>query len=232
MVQRHRGGGPPPRPSADGPDGYDPEAQGYVLEQQGSPYDPLSEDVGEDGLGYGANYPIADAATPDPAPPEMAYAVHTQACTYVLDQEGICRWIVARQGAVPPEVRKCVGAQFVACLDLASKGGLVPDLRLNAMGLFVRLNEQGRMVLLRTGPILRVDGGQPGANAAAASTPPPAFGDAPQQYAVLYGKKAGVPLNGPGSGLAPGRPGSARQGEPEQPGTRATRKPTPSGPRR
>ena len=229
MVQRHRGGGAPPHPSGDGPAGYDPEAQGYVLEQEGSPFDPSSEDVGEDGLGYGANYPIADAATPDPAPPEMAYAVHTQACTYVLDQEGICRWIVARQGAVPPEVRKCVGAQFVACLDLASKGGLVPDLRLNAMGLFVRLNEQGRMVLLRTGPIVRVDGGQPGANPATASTPPPAFGDPAQQHAILYGKKAGIPLTGPGPALAPGRPDGAEPSEPEHLRTRATRKP---GPRR
>jgi len=164
-------------------------------------------------------------AIPEEAPSEMAYAVHTHTCTYVLDQDGICRWIMARQGAVPPHVRQCMGAQFVACLDLASKGGLVPGLREGAMGLFVRVSEQGRMVLLRTAPILRVEGAgaspkRPGGAA------PPALGDASLQGGILYGKKAGVPLTKTHPGFAAFRSWGAEQTVTVNP-TRSTNKPRP-----
>src|SRR5512133_1508570 len=102
---------------------------------------------------------------PEPVPgsstdaaPRMAFAVHTATCSYLLDAEGVCHWIVARHGAVPPHVRQCVGAQFVACLDLTTEGGLVPQLRLGAMALFVRTTDDHRLVLLRTAPIQQVDG--------------------------------------------------------------------------
>ena len=239
-MQRGRGGPSPPitgsdsssarqAPSAREPapayeghaSGYDPDAQGYVLERTARPYDPGTHDP-DDGKGYGADYPIADTATPDPAPPEMAYAVHTQVCNYVLDQEGICRWIVARQGAVPPQVRQCVGAQFVACLDLTAPGGLVPDLRLGASGLFVRVNEQGRMVLLRTGPIQRVDGGQPAAPAGAPVPAPPAFGDLPAGQGILYGKRGGVPVAGQAPGYSAASHVTTRPAEGVSPSQRLT----------
>jgi hypothetical protein len=125
------------------------------------------------------------------------YAVHTDTCTYVLDDEGICRWIMARQGAVPPHVQQCVGAQFVACLDLSSEGGLIGELRRGAMGLFVRTTAEGRMMLLRTAPIMRVDvpgetlGALPGPSGQAR------YGDPFLYEAVEYGKRAGVPLHAP-----------------------------------
>jgi hypothetical protein len=87
---------------------------------------------------------------------EMAYAVHTATCTYLLDEDGICKWIVAQQGIVPQHVRQCIGAQFVACVDVTVEGGLVGQLRPGARALFVQ-NAGDRMIMMRTGPIQHVD---------------------------------------------------------------------------
>lgn len=87
---------------------------------------------------------------------KMAYAVHTRTCTYLLDSAGVCRWLVSPQSAVPKHVRKCMGAQFVACLDLEVEGALVGELKVGGMALFVRQTDE-HMVLLRTGKIIRVD---------------------------------------------------------------------------
>jgi hypothetical protein len=86
----------------------------------------------------------------------MAYALATRTCTYLLDDGGVCRWIVSPSGGVPAHVQQCIGAQFVACLDLGVEGGLVGELRPGARALFVR-HSVDRMVLLRTGPIERLD---------------------------------------------------------------------------
>ncbi len=86
----------------------------------------------------------------------MTYAVHTATCTYLLDEDGICRWTESHPGAAPPGVERCVGAQFVACLDLYSEGGLVGELRVGASALLAR-EEDGRFVLLRTLPIVDVE---------------------------------------------------------------------------
>ena len=66
-------------------------------------------------------------------------AVHTRACTYLLDDEGICRGVLSRSGAKSDD--RCVGAQFVAALDLHSRGGLVGELRIGASALIVRLRQ-------------------------------------------------------------------------------------------
>ncbi len=87
---------------------------------------------------------------------EMAYAVHTATCTYLLDDDGVCRWIVSQQGIVPGHVRQCIGAQFVACIDVTIHGALVAELRVGGRALFVQQSGE-RMVLLRTGPIQHVD---------------------------------------------------------------------------
>ncbi len=128
---------------------------------------------------------------PPPSDSEMAYAVHTRTCTYLLDVGGVCRWIVSPQGGVPPHIRQCIGAQFVACLDLNVDGGLSGELRVGGRALFVR-SADDKMVLLRTGAIQRVDDrraapdeGEPDA------TPPPA---AVQTGLVeQYGKRGGMP---------------------------------------
>ena len=87
---------------------------------------------------------------------DMTYAVHTATCCYLLDDEGICRWALGPGGPAPPPADRCVGAQFVACLDLQAEGGLVGELRLGAAALFVR-REGGRFALLRTLPITHVE---------------------------------------------------------------------------
>jgi hypothetical protein len=81
-----------------------------------------------------------------------SYAVQTPTCTYLLDENGICRSVRASPGAT---VVQCIGAQFVACLDLDVDGGLVGELRLGASALFVR-HERERFALLRTLPIVGV----------------------------------------------------------------------------
>jgi hypothetical protein len=90
----------------------------------------------------------------------ITYAVHTATCTYLLDDEGICRWTHASAGVAAAGTERCVGAQFVACLDLGAEGGLVGELRLGGSALFAR-REGGRFVLLRTLPIERVEVREP-----------------------------------------------------------------------
>jgi|HubBroStandDraft_6_1064221.scaffolds.fasta_scaffold222419_3 hypothetical protein len=92
---------------------------------------------------------------------DITYAVHTASCTYLLDDEGICRWTIFPGGSTAPGTDRCVGAQFVACLDLRAEGGLLGELHIGASALFAR-EEQGRLVLLRTPPIERVDYRSPG----------------------------------------------------------------------
>jgi hypothetical protein len=86
--------------------------------------------------------------------PSVAYAVHTRACTYLLDEEGICRWVLSRRGTATDD--RCVGAQFVACVDTSVEGGLVGELRPGSSALFVGFTD-GRLALLRTKPILLVE---------------------------------------------------------------------------
>jgi hypothetical protein len=135
---------------------------------------------------------------PDEPEHEMAYAVHTRTCTYLLDGTGVCRWVVSVRGAVPQHIRQCIGAQFVACLDLEVDGGLVAELRPGARGLLVR-NTGERMVLLRTGNILQVDDrrfeGKPriGQRALASGRTPAHGGQAVGQY----GKRGGYPHGEP-----------------------------------
>src|SRR4029079_2725357 len=85
---------------------------------------------------------------------DIVYAVHTRACTYLLDDDGICRWVLSRSGARSDD--RCVVAQFVPALDLRMKGGLIGELRIGASALFIR-QEGGRFMLIRTKPIEHVE---------------------------------------------------------------------------
>jgi hypothetical protein len=105
--------------------------------------------------------------------PDMAYAVHTRSCTYLLDDDGICRWTLAPTGVPVPGVDRYLGAQFVACLDVREQGGLVGELRIGAAALFAR-SENGRLVLLRTSQIEFVEHRVDGADALGAVLPTPA----------------------------------------------------------
>jgi hypothetical protein len=86
--------------------------------------------------------------------PEVVYAAHTRQCTYLLDGDGVCRWVLSRHGS--PTDDRCVGAQFVASIDPALPGSLSGELRVGVSLLFVRA-EGGRFVLLRTREVQRVD---------------------------------------------------------------------------
>jgi len=87
---------------------------------------------------------------------EMTYAVHTRTCTYLLDDDGVCLWTLSPGGRAAPGADRCVGAQFVACLDLSVPGGLVGELVVGGAALFAH-RENERLVLLRTLAIERVE---------------------------------------------------------------------------
>jgi hypothetical protein len=93
---------------------------------------------------------------------EITYAAHTSSCTFLLDGEGICRRIVLTSSRRSPSSSKrdagrsaarCVGAQYVASLD-PSIAGMLTDLpRVGAAMLFARVDERGRVSLVRTGVV-------------------------------------------------------------------------------
>lgn len=90
------------------------------------------------------------------APPiDISYAAHTTSCTFLLDDEGICRRVVMAPKAKRREssrtAARCVGAQYVASLDGGAAGGLVEMPRVGAAMLFARVDERGRVSLVRTG---------------------------------------------------------------------------------
>lgn len=91
---------------------------------------------------------------------DIAYAAHTVTCTFLLDEAGICRRVVMaaskRAGEGKPLAR-CVGAQYVASLDGRTPGGLVELPRVGASMLFARVDEKGRISLVRTGVVTKFE---------------------------------------------------------------------------
>jgi hypothetical protein len=87
----------------------------------------------------------------------ICYAAHTASCTFLLDADGICRRVVmAPKGKRRESSRtaaRCVGAQYVASLDGIAAGGLVEMPRVGAALLFARVDESGRVSLVRTGAL-------------------------------------------------------------------------------
>jgi hypothetical protein len=87
---------------------------------------------------------------------ELAYEAFTEACTFGLNEAGICVRVTAQPGASANTLAiagRCLGAQYVASLDATAEGLLTqlpsPGTRL----LFARAEEDGRIVLVRSGPI-------------------------------------------------------------------------------
>lgn len=86
---------------------------------------------------------------------EITYAAHTASCTFLLDSEGICRRIVMAPHVKRKESQtaaRCVGAQYVASLDPSAAGCMVEMPRIGAPMLFARVDDRGRVSLVRTGP--------------------------------------------------------------------------------
>ncbi len=87
---------------------------------------------------------------------DIIYAAHTASCTFLLDSEGICRRIVvAPKGkrSASRTASRCVGAQYVASLDGSAAGGLVEMPRVGASMLFARVDDNGRISLVRTATV-------------------------------------------------------------------------------
>ena len=100
---------------------------------------------------------------------ELAYAAHSARCALLLDAEGICRWFLLKvdDEGVSATAKRCVGAQFVATLDPDVSGLLGPEPTVGKSILFARVDD-GRVSLVRFGPLVQFDtlGPSPRARAA------------------------------------------------------------------
>jgi hypothetical protein len=94
---------------------------------------------------------------------EILYSATTDTATFLLDADGVCRWVtaagpVAKDGSWRGKeaAEHCVGAQYVASIDMRVAGGLVDLPRVGAHLVFAARDPQtGRIALLRTGPLVR-----------------------------------------------------------------------------
>ncbi len=85
----------------------------------------------------------------------VVYAAHTEACTLMLDDNGVCEWAAPTgKGHVPDRI---VGAQFVASLDVSSPGALVGEPREGVPMLFAASDADGHISLIRTTNLVRFD---------------------------------------------------------------------------
>jgi hypothetical protein len=89
---------------------------------------------------------------------EIVYAAHTRSGVFMLDAEGVCRWAVAQPGRTGEKVpERIVGAQYLATLDVNAEGALVDLPRIGCPMLFAATDENGRVRLVRTPPLLRFE---------------------------------------------------------------------------
>jgi hypothetical protein len=111
----------------------------------------------------------------------IAYAAHTDTCTFYLDEDGICRRVVRHRGDVARDAdpaQRCVGAQYVASLDPTAKGMLSAMPRLGVPLIFAYVGENGRIALVRTGAISKF---QPATDAEASDSGVRALPDAVEE---------------------------------------------------
>jgi hypothetical protein len=101
----------------------------------------------------------------------FAYSATTEGCTFLLDDDGVCLRVLLRSTRHPAEAaditlagrtraqaaRRCIGAQYVASIDARVEGSLVPMPRVGVPMLFAYVGEDGRLAVVRTGPLLRFE---------------------------------------------------------------------------
>ncbi|HRG97865.1 MAG TPA: hypothetical protein PLR99_16535 [Polyangiaceae bacterium] len=95
-----------------------------------------------------------------PRPTAFAYAAHAGSNTFLLDEDGICRRILTRgknRQSTNKSTQRCLGAQYVASLDFDSESGLVERPKEGCPLLFARVDEHGRVSLVRTAPLERFE---------------------------------------------------------------------------
>ncbi len=91
---------------------------------------------------------------------DLAYAAFTEACVFGLDDAGICREVLPKAGGSRDMITlamRCIGAQYVASLDAAAPGMLSQLPRKGTRLLFARTEPNGRIVLVRSGPVQRFE---------------------------------------------------------------------------
>jgi hypothetical protein len=91
---------------------------------------------------------------------EIAFAAYTETATFMLDADGICRWVVSAVSTFSKEAEsseRCIGAQYVASLDVRAQGGLVELPRVGAPLVFAVVDSTGHVSLIRTGALLRFE---------------------------------------------------------------------------
>jgi len=97
----------------------------------------------------------------------IAYSATTMACTFLLDADGVCRRVLMKRerradatlgGRTRTQAaRRCIGAQYVATIDVQVEGGLVPMPRVGSPMLFAYAGEDGRLAVVRTGPLVKFE---------------------------------------------------------------------------
>ncbi len=103
---------------------------------------------------------------------DIAYTAHTETCTLLLDAEGICRSVLAvssrassnggaRPTRIPCSAERCVGAQYVATLDVREPGAMTAIPAPGAQMLFAKTEKNGRITLIRSAPVVRFESSAP-----------------------------------------------------------------------
>jgi hypothetical protein len=89
----------------------------------------------------------------------VAYVARTQSSTLFLDADGVCLRVESH-GRVPATTdgaHRCVGAQYVASMDLTAAGGLAPLPKVGAPLLFGAVGSNGKIYIVRTGPLVHFE---------------------------------------------------------------------------
>ena len=98
----------------------------------------------------------------------VAYSATTEGCTFLLDEDGVCRRALLHHASRSGDAtlggrtraqaaRRCIGAQYVASIDVRVDGGLVPMPRVGVPMLFAYTGDDGRIAVVRTGPLVRFE---------------------------------------------------------------------------
>ena len=85
----------------------------------------------------------------------VVYSAHTEACTLMLDENGVCEWAAPTGAGKVPE--RIVGAQFVASLDVRVPGALAGSPREGVPMLFAATDDEGHISLIRTTKLVRFE---------------------------------------------------------------------------
>ncbi|MEO8875825.1 MAG: hypothetical protein ABI461_09580, partial [Polyangiaceae bacterium] len=96
---------------------------------------------------------------------EIAYAAYTESATFMLDAKGIVLWVAPSPSAQGTgemwrgreAADRCVGAQYVASIDMEAAGGLVELPKIGSPLIFAAVDEGGRVSLLRSGPLQKFE---------------------------------------------------------------------------